>query len=348
MTPLNNRQKQLLFDYCIGVASEKEAAQAQELISSNEEAAEIHSTFKTVLEPLQSLKSESCPDDLVDGTIWRLTNAARSSQLQLEQLLAAEQKYDVTAKSSFWVSFGKRLAMAAVFIIVGGTVITALNIVSNYARQKAWQQQCQMQLFRVGQAIDQYKSDNNDRMPAVATAAGAPWWKVGDQGNENQSNTRHMWLLVKEGYIKNPADFICPGNKQSRTIKFDLAKLKNYNDFPDRKHITFSFQIRCDKSEKGQVPGRKILISDLNPLFERLPEDYSKQLKLQLDKALLTLNSINHNRRGQNVLFSDGSVEFIKSRQFGLSKDDIFTLQNTDVYHGVEVPTCETDAFLAP
>ncbi|MHC4352304.1 MAG: H-X9-DG-CTERM domain-containing protein, partial [Planctomycetota bacterium] len=53
-------------------------------------------------------------------------------------------------------------------------------------------------------------------------------------------------------------------------------------------------------------------------------------------------------RRGQNVLLGDGHVEFLRTRYVDVSKDDIFTLQNTDVYQGFEVPSCETDSFLAP
>jgi prepilin-type processing-associated H-X9-DG protein len=87
-------------------------------------------------------------------------------------------------------------------------------------------------------------------------------------------------------------------------------------------------------------------MADWNPLFEELPEDFSKTFKLQLNKKLLTLNSINHDRRGQNVLFGDGRVEFLKARFIGT--DDIFTLQDTDVYQGSESPSCETDFFLAP
>jgi len=87
-------------------------------------------------------------------------------------------------------------------------------------------------------------------------------------------------------------------------------------------------------------------MADWNPLFEKLPDDYSKQLNLRLNKQLLSLNSKNHNRRGQNILFGDGRVEFLKTRFIGT--DDIFTLQDTDVYRGCEAPSCETDFFLAP
>jgi len=89
-------------------------------------------------------------------------------------------------------------------------------------------------------------------------------------------------------------------------------------------------------------------MADMNPLFENLPEDFSKEFRLQLDKTLLTLNSMNHNRRGQNVLFGDGRVEFIKKRFIGITRDDIYTLQDTDVYQGCEVPSRANDFFLAP
>jgi prepilin-type processing-associated H-X9-DG protein len=342
MAPLNNQQKQLLFDYCIGLTTEKEAAEAETLISSNEEATEIHSMLKFSLLPLDSLSAESCPDDLVEGTVWRLNNLARSSQLQLQQLLATEQARGVTAKSMFWRDLGKRLAAAAVFVIVGSTLITSWRVVANYARK----QQCQMQLARIFQGINNYTSDHDGRMPAVATATGEPWWKVGYQGKENHSNTRSAWLLVKEGYVK-PVDFVCPGHSRGIIIQIDPSQVQNYSDFPTREHISYSLRIRCGKPVSQDMLGQKILMSDLNPLFEKLP-DFSNPLELRISKDLLTVNSVNHNRRGQNVLFCDGSVKFVKTRRIGIAEDDIFTLQDTNIYKGCEVPSCEADAFLAP
>ena len=93
--------------------------------------------------------------------------------------------------------------------------------------------------------------------------------------------------------------------------------------------------------------GRKVLIADLNPLFEELPREFDR-LRLPLSKELEGLNSDNHGRKGQNVLFCDGSAEFVKSRLVGEGNDDIFTLQNVFLYQGSEIPTCESDAFVAP
>lgn len=343
MTVLSNQQKQLLFDYCLGLTSEKETSEAERLIASNEQAAEIHSKLKAALSPLKSLESESCPDDLAEGTIWRLNNLARSSQLRLEQLLAGEQAKSVTDKKRFWKNLSEMVAAAAVIMFVAGVLMVPLSL----ARQKSRQHACMLQLRRIGQGINSYSSDYDGRAPAVATAAGAPWWKVGYQGKENHSNTRHIWLLPKSGYV-NSADFVCPGRRRGRALQLDPSQIQNYNDFPSRKYVTYSFRIRCRKAGEESRGGRKVLIADSNPLFEGLPDDYSKPFKLQLDKDLLELNSINHNRRGQNVLFGDGSCKFIKERQVDISTDDIFTLQNTNTYEGVEVPSCETDAFLAP
>jgi len=342
MIQLNTRQKQLLFDYCVGLTTEKETAEARQLISSNEQAAEIHSNLQAALAPLESLESESCPDDLAEGTIWRLNNLARSSQLQLQQLLAGEQARTVTARSRFWRNLGKMVAAAAVIVFGAGALIAPLRL----ARQKSWQHRCQMQLRQIWQGIKNYSSDYDGKLPAVATTMGAPWWKVGYQGKENHSNTRHIWLLPKGNYV-NPADFVCPGRSQGRATQLDSSEAKNYNDFPSRKYVTFSFRIRCKPGSKSSVH-RKVLVADLNPIFEKLPQNYSNSFKLKLDKDLLTLNSTNHSRRGQNVLFCDGAVKFIKVRRIGIAEDDIFTLQDTDIYQGIEVPSRETDAFLAP
>ena len=102
----------------------------------------------------------------------------------------------------------------------------------------------------------------------------------------------------------------------------------------------------------GQLLCQKVVMADCNPLFEDLPKDFSKQFERQIDRKSSTLNSSNHsyfgNRRGQNVLSGDGHVEFLRTRHVDVSKDDIFTVQDTDVYQGCEVPSCETDSFLAP
>jgi hypothetical protein len=344
MRLLSNQQEQLLFDYCIGLASQEEAREAEALISSNKEAFELHSNLKSTFDPLEKLKLEQCPDELVEHTICRLNNLRVSSQHRLKQLLLIEQARKATLKSWFW---GRKIAIAAVLIIVGTMGVSAYSAILNHARQKSWQQMCQMQLHQIWKAMNNYSSDYNGQLPALAATAGEPWWKVGYQGKENHSNTRPMWLLAKLGYNK-PADFVCPASLRGKTLHFDDLQVQNYNDFPSREYMTFSFRISCRETANCKLFYRKVLMADLSPLFEELPNNYYGSFRVRLSKDLLTLNSINHNRRGQNVLFGDGRTEFVRTRRTSLSEDDIFTLCDTDVYQGCELPSCETDFFLAP
>jgi len=124
------------------------------------------------------------------------------------------------------------------------------------------------------------------------------------------------------------------------------SQLSKFKDFPSRRYVTYSFQISCRQRRNVKLLCRNVIMADWNPLFEKLPDDFSERFNVRLNKQLLTLNSNNHSRRGQNVLFGDGRVEFLKTRFIGT--DDIFTLHDTDIYQGCEAPSCETDFFLAP
>ncbi len=345
MIPLNSEQKQLLFDYCFGFTSPEQTIESETLISSSKRAAVLHSKIKATLDPLNSIEPESCPDSLADRTVLRLTSLANSSQTRLQKLLASEQNRKFTSKNWLMSGFGRRLATAAVLMIVGSLLITSFRAISGYARHHSLRQQCQMQQSSIFQGLNNYISDHDGQSPAVATSAGAPWWKVGDQGDENHSNTRRVYLLVKKGYVK-PADFVCPACEHGENLHMTPSQLSKFKDFPSRRYVTYSFQISCHNRNNGKLLCRNVIMSDWNPVFEELPDDFSERFNVRLNKKLLILNSNNHNRRGQNVLFGDGRVEFLKTRFIGT--DDIFTLQDTDIYQGCEAPSYETDFFLAP
>jgi len=346
MSVLSNEQKQLLLDYCIGITSDEESIQARKLISSNPQAAELHSTIKAVLSPLDSVEPASCPDGLAEATIARLKNAARASQLHLEQLLADEQAKTAAVDGGFWAGFGMRLARAAVFVVVGTVVISAWKVTTGYTRANAQKVACQARQKGIFAGIANYKADHGGKEPQVAASAGAPWWKVGYQGDDSPANTRRMWLIVKGGYV-DPNIFVCPGRKGARRLHIDRSQIKTLCDFPGREYVGYSFRVMCGKSMKGRRHGSRVIMADLSPLFEKLPS-YSNSLMLRLDRRLATLNSINHKRRGQNVLFCDGAVRYVKRRSVDITMDDIFTLRDRQFYQGHEVPSCETDAFLAP
>jgi len=343
--PLNNEQKELIFNYCMGLTNQEESAEADHLIFSNEQAQEIHSKLQNILQPLEQTEFENCPDSLAERTVSRLNKAARDGQERLESLLATEQTKTIKLRSPVY-NFGKVLAAAAAILIFAGLFFTS----TNYMRHHSWNQQCKIQLSNIYSGLQNYMLDYDGKMPCTGMQEGQPWWKVGYQGDENSSNTRRVWLLVKEGYVKDLRNFRCPGNKKSRELEPLLSNIDidKFNDFPTRWHITYSVRLRCPTSATEETKGQKVLIADLNPLFEQLPEDYSGQLILKLDDKLRNLNSISHNRKGQNVLFYNGGVTYTKERHTNISQDDIYTLRDTEIYRGIEIPTTESDDFLAP
>jgi len=345
---LSHDQKRLLFDYSLGLTSQQQAHRAEKLIESDNDATQIFEKLQSAFAPLDTVESDCCPDHLVETTLGRLNHVARSEKL--EQLLEAEQAKTIPFNTAAWRKIARIASMAAVILIAFGIWKVPLGV----ARQKYFQQRCQMQMTNIFRGITNYASDHNEQMPAIAAPAGAPWWKVGYQGAENHSNTRNLWVLVKGDYV-DAADFVCPGHRNNRAfqrkIRLDRIQLKLYNDFPSRNYVTYSFRIRCPKAATNRITGPTVIMADLNPLFEKLPSDFSKSLKIELSRNLMVLNSFNHKRRGQNVLRRDGSVTFLTKRAVDISIDDIYTIQEMSPgseIQGCEIPSCLTDAFLAP
>lgn len=344
-----------MLDFYFDCASQEEAGIAKQLLETHPGAQEYYNRLHHSLSALEHLDHEehtSCPDHLVEQTLEKLYSHQSSNESisagKLEQLLASESEKIVTKRPSFWRSFTEAISVAAAIVIFSGLFVP----VTRQMRAQAWQTACQANLNKVSQGIAQYAGDNQGSLPAVATKAGNPWWKVGSTQPQNQSNTRHVWLLVKRNYV-NPKVFVCPGNCNSTNMPaLENAEIQNMPDFPDRRYITYSFQLICDTNKAVLPNSRTPLMSDVNPIFEtclKAPKDFSKAEfdPVKLNEKLRKANSSSHRGKGQNVMFSDGTVKFTSQRILD-QNDDIFTVQGRDTYQGTETPSCDKDVFLVP
>ncbi len=348
MTPLSDQQKQLLFDYSLGLVSDREAAQAEKLLSGNEEAIELHRTFQQTLAPLDTMEWDPCPDELTERLFQRLREAARagSESRRLEELLAAERSAPRAIKIPLWRNWSEVVAAAAAVVLFVSVLFPSVG----FMRQRYAQTQCGAQLGSIYEGFRNYVSDHDGLLPAVLITPGTPWWKVGHQGQENLSNTRRLWLLVKNHYVE-PDRFLCSGRYEPYKVSYDGFKVQNWNDFPSPRYIHYSVRIACPTSDDRDLSLKGVLLADRNPLFEKLPSDLSESCRLPLEEGLMRANSTNHRGRGQNVLLNDGSAEFKKERHTSVSEDDIYILQEmscgTEV-SGCELPSSIADIFLAP
>ena len=201
MSNLSKEEKEVILDFYFRCGDQERINQGRDLIAGNPEAAQLYANLEDSLRQLDSVKYEPCPENLVELTVAKLKLAASSEQARLESLLAAEQRKTAhiespaaTTSRSFWRNVAEVAAIAAVVLVIVGVSLPSLLRMRETAV-------CRANQMRIGRAIASYADDNNGTLPAVAMTAGSPWWKVGYQGAENQSNTRHMWLLVKKGYL---------------------------------------------------------------------------------------------------------------------------------------------------
>lgn len=344
MTAFDDQQKKLVFDYCMDQLSDDERIEAERIISSNPEAKSLEQNLSSVLSPLDSVKEESCPEALALRTIARLIEARNAASDGPRETVSPPQDIQPTIKVDFWRQFTQVAAVAAIVLFLASVSVPSLKM----AREKYYLSRCQAQFRNIYQGLQSYTADY-EAPPTIATASGSPWWKVGYQGKENYSNTRAVWLLPRQGYVE-PGKFLCPARAKNRQVDYSQIDPSKFYDFPSREYIDYSSRVCCEKQRR--VPsGRMVLMADMNPLSERIPTDHSKSFKIRLDESILNPNSINHGRRGQNVLLYDGSVGFNKTRYLSTSRDDFFSLINmtygTEI-NGCELPSSDNDAFLAP
>ncbi len=353
MISLSQEQKDAILNFYFRCGTEEEINYGRDLIAGDPRAAELYASLEETLQRLDHVKYEPCPDNLAELTIakLKLAHAERTGQSNLQKLLSKEQlksasraeKKAATRDRSFWRPVAEAAAIAAVILIAAGILFPT----TKYMRHKAWQAACSARLAEIFAGIQRYQSDNDGMLPAVALSAGSPWWKIGRSGDKAESNTRHLWLLVQNDYVK-PKAFTCPGRKTANPLDLSFDQIRKMHDFPERENLNFSFTFLCGDKQKKVSDSMAVLLADLNPVFEKIFDRLGNTdtVKIKIDEKMLNALSRNHSGKGQNVLFYDGHVDFTKNRV--LFGDDIFTIKNQREYTGNEVPCEPGDIFLAP
>jgi hypothetical protein len=358
MTNLTKEQKDIVLSFYFRCGTNEEIDRARDLIASDPRAAQLYAELERNLSLLDSVKYEPCPDNLAEITVAKLKLAAAASeqpltaQSDIDRLLAQERRKDpdyraTILKPRFDMWRFAELSVAAALIFVA---LPALFPVLSHMRNKANKKlACSTNLASIAMGLSNYQGSNDGRMPYIMMDNDAPWWKVGDQGEKNQSNTRHFWLLVKDDYVDSDK-FICPGRKGSVAADVSGVSAEKYCDFPSRENVNYSFALMSGENSTSQNSNKiSVIMADLNPVFEGiLSTPFEQQLfgKIALNEQLRKMASTSHNKSGQNVLIRDGSAKFNKQRLY--FNDDIYTLSGRNSYTGNERPSTISDVFLVP
>ena len=342
MSKSDKDKLQRLLDYHLTLDDPAQRSQTEEMLSQDQQTKSLSDALANTLKPLGSWSDEPAPVGLAQRTMDFII---QKNQAQLQSLAKASaaiyaqpdsRKTDVNkdASRSRWI-FGNLRDMIAV-----AASIMFLLIISQpsmrYMRDMSRRQQCADQMARIGSASEQYSQSNAGQLPYVSAPAGSPWWQ---QKNENNRNNM---VLVRKGYLPERV-LQCPGARLTIRISPQTARqLQEFSESP----VNYSFRLVPDASRANwKISGP--IMADKNPLFAERANFHQGALDLGSDSSLRYINSPNHNRQGQNVLYRDGSVQFSDKRQLDGDLDDIFTIEGTSRYEGRELPAND-DIFIAP
>ena len=106
MSPLDRRERELVFDYCLGLLLAEEAATVEAWIACNEEAAAFHARIQAALRSLESLPCESCPPELAENTVRCLCAMAREAQTSAPSPTPHLRSYDL---EDFWLCLSNNI-----------------------------------------------------------------------------------------------------------------------------------------------------------------------------------------------------------------------------------------------
>lgn len=221
-------------------------------------------------------------------------------------------------------------------------------------REKSREQACAANLSNAAMGFGMFAGDHRGALPSVAAAgfggvgdfASSPlpsqqgtWWNVGDPRHSHSAN---LYVLIRGGYL-NPSDLSCAGNSAAASLS--LTDARRMADWRSPEEISFSYQLPPRRARAvWEGPTRLVVLADKSPIVDRARrgEGFDPDAR-----------SLNHRGSGQNILWSDASVQFTASPVLP-NGDNIWLPTSATgkgakpTLKGIERPDSDTDAFVAP
>lgn len=300
----------------------------------------------TLVSALEPAAAPASGTRLTDNTLDRIQKEIDRS----EALRRIAATIDLNpAKRRFTLS--DVAAIAAVGMVAFGVLWPAAAA----WREKSREQACAANLSNAAMGFGLFAGDHHGALPSVAAAGfgggaefvPAPqpsqpgtWWNVGDPQHSHSAN---LYVLIRAGYA-NPSDLACAGNAAASRSQ-SVLDARRMADWRSPEEISFSYQLPPRRARAlWNGPTRLVVLADKSPIIDRARrgEGFDPNAR-----------SLNHRGSGQNILWSDGSVEFAASPVLP-SGDNIWLPASVTgrgakpTLKGVERPDSDTDAFVAP
>jgi prepilin-type N-terminal cleavage/methylation domain-containing protein/prepilin-type processing-associated H-X9-DG protein len=274
-------------------------------------------------------------------------------------------------------------------LVVIGIIALLISILLpslNRARETANRVKCASNLRQIGQAILLYANENKGAYPRTygpgSDTAGTALetWGTGKpgfsdpflngSGVENNDVTASLFLLLRTQDI-TPEVFTCPS---SNAEKWDFGggantalNWCNWNSTAGLlKNLSYSYQapygdvyaLSSGFRLTSSMSAEFAIASDVNPGTSGTNDNVLAVTTTSSARDMKQGNSNNHDEDGQNVLYSDGHVEFQQNPFVGVQRDNIFSRRATSTGFasdsasfgstGAKGPYDSNDTFLLP
>ena len=240
---------------------------------------------------------------------------------------------------------GRAFTLVEVLVVVGIVALLMGIVLPTVGRMRSANRQvaCASNLRTIGQALTAYAHDNREEYPRIIAepsdngdymAAHEPAADVmspfANATNGKNASYAALFLLVRSELVK-PDVFICPATKDT-VDDFQGQDFRRRSNFTNIR-ATESGEVvatNCSYTYACMYPAKFASIKRMKygVLPARYPLAADKSLRrcslFPDDNAGAPGNSRNHQRKGQNVLYADGAVEWHKDPLAGVNGDHIY------------------------
>lgn len=285
-----------------------------------------------IIRALSQLPAGEPSGDLVSRTI------AAAGTIQSSPMTPHDGTSVLTNTRQLGRAWDPRKVDIAVMLIAAALLLTVTVFQLVKARTFEMQTVCADNLALLGTAFEQYASADNNMLPRIAIPADHDWLPRSMTPHVDRTANAHCNLanlapmLGARTHYASWTRLICPA--MGTSVVFNRL-----GGHPVWSNIGYSYIDELSAYHHHWAQGGHVaILADRNPLF------YGHNLRQ------VNINSLNHNRIGQNVLYDDGSVFWTRSPNVGPRHDNIWTIGSPPVlvYTGVEEPTSRNDIILVP
>lgn len=234
------------------------------------------------------------------------------------------------------------VSIAAMLLIAGAMLTPLMKYAGDYSRRIS----CAGGMATAGIAMGQYAQANRDRLPmASACTPGNLFWNVGK--DREQSNSANLFLL-RVLQFSSAEELSCAGHANAERGTLPAGAW----DWPSIERVSYSYQNMFAKERPAWNSGtRAVVLVDASPVIRRA---------VRHEIIYPFENSANHERQGQNVLWNDGSTQWLTSPVLDCKdnlwlprpiEDIIASMQRpheASPLRGTESPSAADDAFVGP